>query len=104
MDSETFNFLQNSLRKHSSNEHMTYYEMAAVGKHFSKDLTTDRYDTIKEIAEDQYPQEQEKVIDFRRRPFESFANDLRMETPIMITEDMLFHRLVFGAVKEERRV
>ena len=102
MDNQEFNFLQNSLRKHTSNEHMTYYEMAAVGKHFSQNLTTARYDTLKEISIEQYPSEQEKIGDFRRQPFEKLANDLRMDTPIVITEKMLFHRLVYDAVKEEQ--
>ncbi len=99
---DKFKFLQNALRKHTNNEHMTIYEKGSVGKHFSQDLTTQRYNTLKEIAVEQYPAERDKVGDFRSQSFDKFANDLRMEQPIIITEDMVFHLLVYDAVKEER--
>lgn len=102
MDSNQFQFLQNALRKHTSNEHLTVYEKGAVGKHFSKDLTTVRYDTLKAIAKERYPAELEKVGDFRKKSFDSFANDKRMDNPIMVTEKTVFHLLVYDTVNENR--
>ncbi len=99
MESNEYQFLQNALRKHTNDEHMTIYEKGAVGEHFKQDLPTERYDTLKAIAKEQYPAEQEKVGDFRNQDFEKFANDLRMDEPILISEDMVFHLLVYDAVK-----
>lgn len=101
MDSEEHEFLQNSLRKHTEGEHMTYYEKARVGRHFSQDLTESRYDTLKSIAVEQYPAELEKVGNFRSRSFDGFANDVKMDKPVALTEDLLFHMLVYDAIKHD---
>ena len=83
MDNQEAQFLQNALRKHTNNEHMTVYEKARVGRHFSQDLTKDRFNTLKEIAEERYPKELEKVDDFRTHGFEKLKNDRRMENPLI---------------------
>lgn len=98
MDNQEFQFLQNALRKHTNNEHMTVYEKGAVGKHFSKDLTTVRYDTLKEIAKERYPEELKKVGDFRNMSFDKFSNDKRMDNAIMVTEKMVFNLLVYDTL------
>lgn len=101
MDSKEYDFLQSSMTKHTAGELMTYYERAAVGKHFLSTLPTKRYEILKKMSEEQFPAEEIKIMDFRKRNFESFTNDLSQQNPIIANEKLFFHHIVYEAIKVE---
>jgi len=91
-------FLNNAMRKRESGQHLTFYEKCAVGGYYTESLKQSDITTIQIIVDETYDAEREKVERFRMKGLESYANDIRMETPIMLKKDQYFRKLTFDFI------
>ncbi|MFT5450578.1 MAG: hypothetical protein ACI9N9_000055 [Enterobacterales bacterium] len=103
MDKDLHFFTQEAMRKHEKKEHMTIYEKAAYGGFHQSDLTRVEFDQIDKYTDSIFAKVEAEVNDIRKHGLVSFANDLRMDNPIMVTKGLLFrvnvYKFINGALQ-----
>lgn len=93
-----YNFIQNALKKHSNKSHLTIYERAALGLHFSSKESKEVVLRFRKEAKDNLSLAITNLTKKRDHAFGIIVTDVEQNTPTMWTERLLFGSTIYDSL------